>query len=599
MTYSSSQTTSAATFAIGARTDRGMQRSGNEDAFGVVDLAASGLSGVVEAAFVVADGMGGLAAGDMASSETTRIVHDTLAEQLGRAGSDPETALRLAVRRANDRVFAMAQEAARAIADAKKKEAGEDAPTERGGAAAAQPPGIVMGTTVVAGVVQQGTLYLAHVGDSRAYLFRGGRLERLTRDHSFVEERVMAGDMTEAEARSSRFRNMITRAIGIDAEAVPDVRREPLQPGDMVLVCSDGLTTMLEDPEIEQVLNGTPALRASVDKIAQILIDAANRKGGADNITVALVRPATGFDVSMEPPATFGGAALTRLPDNPAAVPAYSGPSAAPATATLGGETFAAPAAESSATGSAGGGYDYDTPAAQGRRGRRKKRESSALAPLVATFALIGLAAVILAGAVTASDTLRKQIARSLSQPKAGEKDTPALPYRGDYARLTYDKPERFSFILARGDLLEYVPGKGLYFVRASTGTLAVLSPQGAALGSIATLPIAPPPATPIPPSRTFIATDPQGNVYISYTQKKVIVKRSATGQELLTIKGFERPEALTVDEWGHIYVIDYDSIKILRARSSSDSSSSGGDKKKTPAAASSGGSPSAAATAR
>jgi protein phosphatase len=192
--------------------------------------------------FVVADGMGGMQFGDVASREAVRVVRETLVARLATPGADPEAALDHALKQANDAVRVLAGKPAADAANGTEG-AAEAATTEEPEAAAAA--GGVMGTTCVAGVLQEDQLYLVHVGDSRAYLLRDGHLGRLTHDHSFVEERVRAGDLTEDEARRSRFRNMITRAIGIDAVLAPDPRRDTLAPGDTLLVCTDGLTTML------------------------------------------------------------------------------------------------------------------------------------------------------------------------------------------------------------------------------------------------------------------------------------------------------------------------------------------------------------------
>jgi protein phosphatase len=228
-------------------------------------------------------------AGDLASREAVRVVRESLEQALRSSGADPRAALDGAIRQANDVVYALAR-------GAKPQAPPDEAPTESlaGGDTgeagelieASAAPGM-MGTTCVAGVVQGDQLFLAHVGDSRAYLLRAGRLQRLTRDHSFVEERVRAGDLTEDEARRSRFRNMITRAVGIEAAIEPEVRAETLAPGDTLLVCTDGLTTMLSDVEIEAVLGKRKG--DAVEAASRALIDQANQRGGTDNISLVLV----------------------------------------------------------------------------------------------------------------------------------------------------------------------------------------------------------------------------------------------------------------------------------------------------------------------
>ena len=273
------------TFTTALQTDVGQQRSHNEDTGTVFELPGT------QAAFLVCDGMGGLRAGDIASHEAARTVESVLrAEYAGGALSDPLPALRRALEQANEAINTLnhGPEGGGDLTGS------DDDPTVRpGGASAATtiaPANALMGTTCVAGVIQDDALYLAHAGDSRAYLWRDGRLIRLTEDHSYVAERVRAGDITEAEARISRFRNVITRAIGIDATVVPDLRREPLRSGDGILICSDGLTTMLEDEQIAEQLGGPVLLRARPDRVASGLVDAANRAGGSDNITVLFVR---------------------------------------------------------------------------------------------------------------------------------------------------------------------------------------------------------------------------------------------------------------------------------------------------------------------
>ena len=197
---------------LAADTHKGMRRSGNEDTFGVFAIPG------YEAAFVVCDGMGGLQAGDIAANESVRVIEADLKAQLTLANADPAPVLLNALRRANDAVNALARPGS----------VSEEDPTVGSEPA---PSNALMGTTVVAGVVRGETLWIAHAGDSRAYRFRDGALERLTRDHSFVAEQVHAGNMTEAEARISRFRNMITRAIGIDSTLQPEVHRTPCAPG--------------------------------------------------------------------------------------------------------------------------------------------------------------------------------------------------------------------------------------------------------------------------------------------------------------------------------------------------------------------------------
>jgi protein phosphatase len=143
-----------------------------------------------------------------------------------------------------------------------------------------------MGTTVVLVYVQGKRAYIGSVGDSRAYLVRDGELRQLTDDHTFVNEQVRAGTLTPQEARRHPARNILTRAVGSQDDIEADVIQEDLRPGDQILLCSDGLTTMVEDDEILDRLQraGDP------EAVCQSLIDLANERGGDDNITAVLIQ---------------------------------------------------------------------------------------------------------------------------------------------------------------------------------------------------------------------------------------------------------------------------------------------------------------------
>jgi PPM family protein phosphatase len=225
------------------RTDTGRQRRGNEDS----SFARAPL-------FVVADGMGGAQAGEVAS----RIAVDTFARGLPDAGAAEER-LATRVREANADIY-------------------ERAHSEQDLAG--------MGTTLTAAYVDDTHVAIAHVGDSRAYLFRDGTLTRLTQDHSLVDELVRRGKLTEEEAAEHPQRSIITRALGPEPDVDVDTWTYPVRGGDLLLVCSDGLTSMVSEERVAEILGGTETL----DSAAQALIDEANRAGGRDNITVILVR---------------------------------------------------------------------------------------------------------------------------------------------------------------------------------------------------------------------------------------------------------------------------------------------------------------------
>lgn len=225
------------------RTDTGRQRRENED------------SAYVHApVFVVADGMGGAQAGEVAS----RIAIETFEQGLLGSGP-PERRLAELVRDANQRIYDLSR-------------------AEHGRAG--------MGTTLTAAYLADGDLAIAHVGDSRAYLLRDRQLTRLTQDHSLVDELVRQGKLTEAQAAEHPQRSIITRALGPEPEVEVDTFSYPMQAGDLLLLCSDGLTSMVSEDRVAEILCGS----ATLEKAADGLIDEANEAGGRDNITVVLSR---------------------------------------------------------------------------------------------------------------------------------------------------------------------------------------------------------------------------------------------------------------------------------------------------------------------
>jgi PPM family protein phosphatase len=225
-------------------TDTGRRRRQNEDAF-VCDPPL----------FAIADGMGGAQAGELASRLAAAAIEE------GARSLDGEQAVVGAVRTANARIF------------------------ER----ALQDPAVAgMGTTATVALVDEraGRLTLAHVGDSRAYLFRENSLEQLTTDHSLVGELVRSGRLTEAEAAVHPHRSVITRALGTEADVEVDTRTVELRAGDLLLLCSDGLSAMLRDDQIVRLLRETGA---DPPQAAEALVRAANAAGGEDNVTVVIV----------------------------------------------------------------------------------------------------------------------------------------------------------------------------------------------------------------------------------------------------------------------------------------------------------------------
>jgi len=238
----------------------GRQRQHNEDSYLVAGDARL---------FLVADGMGGHAAGEIAS----RIAVDSISEFILHTKEDDGTwphAYDEHYKRVTNRLMAAVRMANTRVLEAMRKDA-----RLRG-----------MGTTVVACLADEKTMSVAHVGDSRAYLIRDGQLSRITNDHSWVFEQVQAGMLTEAEAEKHPLRNVITRALGGALQVAPDASEIEIRSGDVYLLCSDGLTGMVPEEEILRVVTGAENLDAACEQ----LIEAANARGGLDNITAVLVK---------------------------------------------------------------------------------------------------------------------------------------------------------------------------------------------------------------------------------------------------------------------------------------------------------------------
>jgi protein phosphatase len=257
------------------RTDPGRQRTGNEDS----TFARAPV-------FALADGMGGAQAGEVASA----IVAQTFERGLPSEGT------------AEQRLAEAVQQANREIHERQLAE------HEHAG----------MGTTVTAAYLDEDSVAIANVGDSRGYLFRDGELQRLTKDHSLVEELVSKGELTDEEALEHPQRSIITRALGPEAVVEVDTWDYPLRPGDVVMLCSDGLTDMIPERQVQQALAESPSLAAAADR----LIDEANAAGGRDNITVVLFRAESADSAAALDQATSAYEVTFADPDTPQPAPA-------------------------------------------------------------------------------------------------------------------------------------------------------------------------------------------------------------------------------------------------------------------------------------
>jgi len=237
-------------FTCAGRTDVGVVRSGNEDNYLLVpDVAV----------FIVADGMGGHAAGEVASEMAVKIIADRIGDVRGLEETEASQRIRDAIRDANAEIFD------RTLTEHDK----------RG-----------MGTTATALVLMGGRYVIGQVGDSRAYLLRDGRLLQLTKDHSYVQEQVDAGYLTPEDARTHPYSNVITRCVGANEDVIPDTYIGTLHRGDLFLLASDGLTGMIDDPRLHEILQSSP----DPEELSATLVAEANRMGGLDNITVVLIR---------------------------------------------------------------------------------------------------------------------------------------------------------------------------------------------------------------------------------------------------------------------------------------------------------------------
>jgi len=237
------------------RTDPGLARENNEDSVVIDEPTRLG---------ILADGMGGYNAGEIASGMATTFIKSELDRWLAQAGRhanarEVRRAMEICVDNANRSIF---------------------------NAANSNPQYSGMGTTLVLGVFQDGRLMLGHIGDSRCYRLRGDEFAQITKDHSLLQEQMDAGLITPEQAATSSNKNLVTRALGVEDAVLLEVNEHKVEPGDLFLMCSDGLSDMVDDEGIVRILGNEGPLE---QKAAQ-LIDAANANGGRDNISVLVAQ---------------------------------------------------------------------------------------------------------------------------------------------------------------------------------------------------------------------------------------------------------------------------------------------------------------------
>lgn len=241
------------------KTDSGRARENNEDSVAFDD--GTGLC-------VLADGMGGYNAGEIASGMATAFIKSEMSRWLSEAGRQAKfkeirRALEICVDNANRSVFN--------AANSNRHYQG-------------------MGTTLVVAVFQDSRLILGHIGDSRCYRMRAGHFEQITKDHSLLQEQMDAGLLTPEQAATSSYKNLVTRALGVDDTVLLELHEHEVQPGDLYVLCSDGLSDMVDDVEIASIVDSDRAMSQKVD----LLVEAANEHGGRDNISVLLVQVEAG-----------------------------------------------------------------------------------------------------------------------------------------------------------------------------------------------------------------------------------------------------------------------------------------------------------------
>lgn len=240
-------------YEICTNTDPGLARDNNEDA--VAFDAQTGLC-------ILADGMGGYNAGEIASGMACAFIKSELSRWLSQAGlhangKEVKRAMEICVQNANHSIF---------------------------NAANSNPQYTGMGTTLVVGVFQAGRLMLGHIGDSRCYRLRAGDFEQITKDHSLLQEQLDAGLITPEQALTSNNKNLVTRALGVEDTVLLEVSEHRVEVGDLYLMCSDGLSDMVRDQPIADIMRGSSTLEQKTTQ----LIAAANAGGGRDNISVVL-----------------------------------------------------------------------------------------------------------------------------------------------------------------------------------------------------------------------------------------------------------------------------------------------------------------------
>ncbi len=556
---------------VGAKTDPG-RRANNEDQLAVVDVRRHRLR--ADGVLVIADGMGGRNFGERAAAAAVETVQDTLIEMLDADRAETvnvSDALDSALRKANARVYEVAAQTAES----------------RG-----------MGTTCVAAVVEGDRLFLAHAGDSRAYLLRGQHLVRLTDDHSYVAEQVRAGTLSEESARRSRFRNVITRAIGIEPTITPDLSEHDIQNGDWVLLCTDGLSNMVAEPEMVQTLSSASSAQDAADRLVQI----ASRNGGRDNITAIAARIEAGNRTQRMRKSDLARAmggdeeAPSREPSPSSAFPPAlhangSGiqNTSRPSAGTADDETpTVPPRAQTPPSASTSGSFEPLSPASRAQfttdvseYAPQRARVARGIVALVIGLSVLCL---VLAAATLGLSQVLTQAGYQLqaAPPFAFKPPPPPAPAPPDFSRMSYEAPVLLSPIPVQGSTLALAPDRELAVLSLS-GQVVHLGTRGAVVSKYPVptsyladnAPVAHTPAQgdahspvslPAPAVRLHWALDNQGNSYVTDAVRHSLRQYRADGEFIRSIATgrLTQPEALAVAPNGTIYLIDGQRLKVI-----------------------------------
>lgn len=480
------------------QTHIGNVRKTNEDTFSCFDIQGC------RVAVVICDGMGGLQAGELASQSAV----DTLDQYLSKASIPSDSAeafgdlLQDGIVSANAAVHAVARQLVASIAV-------EDKP--------------LAGTTLVVGVVHGSTLSVGHVGDSRAYLLRSGIMQPLTEDHSFVAEQVKLGNMTEEEARKSRYRNVITRAVGISPTVISDIKHIDLIAGDRILICTDGLTTMVEDDTICKILMETPG----VDRAGQRLITAALEKGGNDNVTVCVMDVLDGEGDSRILGERRGH--ILRSPEQYKNFAAHG---------------FSEPLAELEVE--RGPLQVESIQQLQRPQPPRRRALTGSMHTWTLPFTVTGVVTVLFIVAIMASDDLRVSIGHRLSGTSAIFDVTP----RPEFATLKYKAPSVYmKQRRARAGILAWSGAVGPVWVDADVNKVFFLNKEGVPEDKAERRPRQ---------SINAMTVDPDGNIYLCDATQGIIERISASGGHDTIVKNLKNPSVLALDQRdGTVYYID------------------------------------------